>query len=205
MVRIESPLGNRGVDLGPQMKTFDVPNDELVDVPEERQVHQPEVVNPSVSSSELAEKVRKAHQDKRESLDKINPMAKKRIEILTNLGRITKDVEIDGVIFSIKTLKAAEMKEATCASTKKATTLAEQAFESRAEQIARSVYAIDHQDIFMVLGVETYDEVCILLQDMDEQIFTKLYDEYTKLTDVVKKKYNSIEEETKGVIEDIKK
>lgn len=135
----------------------------------------------------------------------IGEHAKKRVEILANIGRLTKDVEVEGIIFSLKTLKAKEAKEvmvslANCISE------ADAAFELRRQTLARAIYQIDHQDIDLALGGNTLQLKLDLIDDMEDAIVSKLSDEYSALRKVVRDKYNlETEAQVKEVADDIKK
>src|SRR5438445_13226 len=62
-----------------------------------------------MSVQEMENLVKKAREEKLSGLSKISDSAKKRIELLADIGRLTKDVKIGGITFSLRTLKAKEM------------------------------------------------------------------------------------------------
>jgi thiamine biosynthesis protein ThiC len=131
--------------------------------------------------------------------------AKKRLEILTNLGRATDIVDVEGINFSIRTLKNGEWREAV-----KAVSLldlaTEQAYEMRAQILARALYAIDNQPVEIVLGTDDIIHKIAFIQEMDETAVAYLYNRYTDMAAKNKAKFNlNTEEGVKEAVEEIKK
>lgn len=121
-----------------------------------------------------------------------------RIEILTGLGRKTKDVQIDGVNCTLRTLKSFEQKlvsekiEKAERSTNP-TTGAVVGFtptslnEIKKETLTHSLYLIDGQSIEVVLGVSNYDFTQQyqarkqLINNMDDILLDHLFLKYQEL------------------------
>jgi len=151
------------------------------------------------------DELQKLRQETIANKNKVGGHAKQRIELLANIGRLFKDVEIDGIVFSLRTLKAKESREAML-SIFKCTNDADAAFEIRRQTLARAIFKIDGQDIESTLGGADFDLKLGLVDDMEETIITKLYNEFNELRHEVGVKYG-IESETqaKEVAEDLKK
>src|SRR5260221_8128560 len=86
-------------------------------------------------------------------------VAKNRLDILLGIARSARDVEVDGIVFSIRSLKAKEIQEIT-EKLLEANTTNEviNRLETRKHMIARSLYAIDNQDIDLVIGATSIDD-----------------------------------------------
>ena len=131
--------------------------------------------------------------------------AKKRIEILANLGRLTKEVEVDGVTFSLKTLKSREAREATMAIFNCKNDI-EASFEIRRQTLARAIYEIDGQAIEYAVGGTSLEAKLELVDEMEDATIIKLYNEFNALRSEVETKYGlKSEKEVKEVVEDLKK
>lgn len=136
---------------------------------------------------------------------KITDHAKKRIEILANLGRLTKQVEVDGVSFSLRTLKAKEAREATMSIFDCKNDI-EASFEIRRQTLARAIYEIDGQPIELAVGGNSLDAKLDLVDEMEDVAIIKLYNEFNTLRNEVQTKYGlQSEKEVKEVVEDLKK
>ncbi len=155
--------------------------------------------------SDVEEQIRQARKEKAQGIQRLTPEAKKRIEILSGIGRLNKDVEIDGSVFSIRTLKSKEMQLATLAGLE-FTYEVESAFEKRKQYVARSLHKIDGADISLYLDSDSIEARLELLDQLDETVVTKLFEEYNILNKEAKKKYGiSSEKDVKEVSEDLKK
>lgn len=179
------------------LREFNVGDDDSFDVPDRLE---------DLSPAELEKAVKDARKDKIASMTKIGEQAKKRIEILANIGRLTKDIPVDGgIVFSIRTLKAKETREAALA-TFTATTQIEAGFEARKQQLARSIYQIDGKELAFVLGNDDLETRLSFIEEMEENLVDKLFNEFSALKDNAKKQFSiSTEAEAKEVAEDLKK
>ena len=136
---------------------------------------------------------------------KVSDHAKKRVEILANIGRLNKDVMIDGVLFSLRTLKSKEANE-TLMSVVSCANDVEASIEIRRQTLARAIYKIDEQDVDLALGGSDFYLKLNLVDNMEDAIINKLYNEFTILRQEARTKYGlQTEAEVKGVVEDIKK
>jgi hypothetical protein len=137
--------------------------------------------------------------------DKVGDYAKKRVELLANIGRLTKVVEIDGVTFSLRTLKTKEAREATMAIFGCVNDV-DASFEIRRQTLARAIYEIDGQATELALGGDDFTFKLQLVDDMEDVTVIRLYNEFNMLRNEVQTKYGlKTEQEVKEVLEDIKK
>lgn len=136
---------------------------------------------------------------------KIGDHAKQRIELLAGIGRLTRHVELDGVQFSLRSLKAREARETTmsifaCANDVDAS------FEIRRQTLARALYEIDGQPLEAALGGVDFSLKLKLIDDMEDVTIIRLYNEFNELRNEIQNKYGlKSEQEVKEVLEDIKK
>ncbi len=144
---------------------------------------------------------KQAHQQK----NRIPEGIKLRLEILTGIGRLTEDVKVDGVTFSIRSLKPIENEEIV-----KVIAGIEfggvQAFELRAQTLARSVYKIDGQDIDFVIDAKNMDDrVNFMKNVLEESLANFLYVKYQGILNKNKDKFSELGKTEAEVIENVKK
>lgn len=159
------------------------------------------------SVEEAKQVAREVKTHRQQVANKISDHAKKRIEILSDIGRLTKDVNADGVVFSLRTLKAKEMKQAMLASYESAKTDLEASYENRKQQLARSIFKIDGEDIDIVIGSSSLnDKLQFVEENLEESLISLLWDEYVALKQSAKNKYGvNSEKDVSEVSEDLKK
>ena len=158
--------------------------------------------------AELEARMNRARLEKQASFkvgERISDPAKKRIEILTGIGRLTKDVEIGETIITLRTLKSKESRETALLSLKVETPL-EAHYEARRQQLARAIYKIDGHDIGLVLGDDSIGAKLEFLDSSEESFIVKLFDEFVSLKKESNDKFSiSTEAEAKEVSADLKK
>jgi hypothetical protein len=136
---------------------------------------------------------------------RLNEGAKRRIEMLCGMTRSTRTADLDGTLFSLRTLKNKEMREALLLAAQFDGTI-ESPFEIRKQLLARSLYEVAGTDITLFLGDPSLEAVCEFLDEADETLLTRLYSEYLLLTDEATKKFAiKSEADVKEVVEDLKK
>jgi hypothetical protein len=136
---------------------------------------------------------------------RVTDHAKKRIEILANLGRLTRQVEVDGISFSLRTLKGKEARETTMSIFDCKNDI-EASFEIRRQTLARAIYEIDGQPIELAVGGSSLEAKLALIDEMEDVAIIKLYNEFNELRNEVQVKYGlQSEKEVKEVVEDLKK
>lgn len=135
----------------------------------------------------------------------IGEYAKKRLELLTNIGRLTKNVTVGGITFSLRTLKTKEARE-TAISIFQCVNDVDAAYEIQRQSLARAIYQIDGQDIEAALGGSDFSLKLGLIDSMEDVVINKLYDEFNLLKNEVKSKFTlENEQQVKEVVEDLKK
>lgn len=134
--------------------------------------------------------------------NKITGNAKERLNLILNIGRVTKDVPIDEHTFTLQSLKDKELREVVVAASK-VENGAETMFEMRLQTLARSLKKFDGHEIGLVLGnPEDSVNACLAyLEEADEQVVNKLYEAYSEMMN--QKKVAS--EEAKDLVNEIKK
>ncbi len=198
---IESPLGRVNVSSGQKRSVISVDDPTDPVSPEGQYVQEPvEERRKAADARTLAEE---AHRSRTE--ERMEPGAKRRVEILLGLGRGIKDITIDNITFSLRTLKNIEWKEAIKA-VAMADLAVEQAYEMRAQILSRSIFAIDNQPVEMVIGSQKFDDKVDFVQNLDEAVVSYLYDTYNKLVTENRAKFNlNTVEGAQEAVEEIKK
>lgn len=220
MSGIESPLGKVTYTSGPK-KVLTV---------DDQTSAQPEVFNRSFSSSTgdisdeefesrfskedldemkmLAENRDQLAQSRKQATvqrNRIPDGVKKRLEILTGIGRLTEDIVIEGVTFSIRSLKPKENQEIIEATAKKDLAVS-QAYELRTQTMARSIFKIDGQDVEAVIDNKTIEGKVNFVQEvLEESVLNFLYNRYQALLEENKKKFGDLGKTEEEVLENVKK
>lgn len=142
---------------------------------------------------------RESHQQK----NKIPEGLKQRLEILTGIGRLTEDIIVEGITFSLRSLKPIETQEIVKALIGVDTQIM-QSLEYRDQVLARSIYKIDGQDIDVVIGSKVVEErVNFIKNTLEESLVVFLYEAYQKL--LTKNKFKNLGNTEVEVIENVKK
>lgn len=175
---------------------------------------EPEVVQSSFTSTadrmsapSEAETARKeARQARLEETVRISDPAKRRIEHLAGIGRLTRDVSIEGISFSLRTLKAYETREVSLKVFNPTYTNVEASYEARRQQLARSIFKIDSTDVALVLGDDSVETRLNFIDELEETAAQRLFDEFTVLKNEATAKFGiTTDAEVKEVAEDLKK
>lgn len=217
MPTFESPIGSRKF-ANQSMREFEVPDD--TDSPLNQRVsqHMPQKIN--IDESELRNFQNRIAQDssfqeerelmaaqdaRRTGKEKISEGAKKRIEMLLGMTYTTKEVNIDGNIFILKSLKSKDMREALIVTAEYDGTV-QAPYEMRRQLLGRSITHVAGVEIEQFIGSNNLNSKLSFLDELDESLLSRLYDEYVLLTKIVKDKYSvKTETDVKEVVEDIKK
>lgn len=219
---IKSPIGSRTFSAssgeGQGLRTFEVPDESSEGYEEQPALPQRSYTShgptgsqppqysrpPQPSQAELEAGMRAARQAKASGHVPIHPEAKERIEYLAGLGRMSKDVPVAGMVFSIRTLKARENRAAIFAAAQ--VSRVETLFEGRRHQLAYSIYKIDNVDIDYVLGTDSFEAKLNYIEELDENVANYLYDQFGILNDEAVKTHGlKSEADVKEVVEDVKK
>lgn len=151
------------------------------------------------------EKLQNSRKISYQQKSKIPEGLKQRLEILTGIGRLTEDVKVDGVTFSIRSLKPIENEEII-----KAISAIEyggiQAFEIRAQTLARSIYKIDGQNIDHVINAQNIDDKIDFVKNiLEESLANFLYTKYQEILNKNRTKFSELGKTEAEVIENVKK
>jgi hypothetical protein len=141
------------------------------------------------------------------SLDnsKISEAAKRRIETLCGMSRLLKEVEIGENIFVLRSLKTKENRDILTASLKYDGTI-EFSFELRKQALARSLVSVAGVDIDSFLGTSEFTAKLEFIDELDEAVSDRLYNEYLNINKEIKDKYSfKTDQEARETVEDIKK
>jgi len=157
------------------------------------QARQPEPVRqaedvPMEEFNEIDNQIRYARKVKSSGKERLSEGAKNRIETLCDMFRKTKEVEIEGQVFVLRTLKGKEIKQALMASAAFDGTV-ELAFESRRQFLARSLTHVAGNEIGMFLGDNSIEAKLEFIEELDEPIIARLNAEYAALDKLSKDKY----------------
>jgi hypothetical protein len=155
--------------------------------------------------SQIERAAREARQVRNTGKNRLSEAAKRRIEVLCEMSRVTRSVNIDGNIFVLRNLKSKEHREAFVKIAEFDGTV-QFAFEMRRQILARSLFKIAETDIELFLGDDSLDAKLEFLDELDEPVISKLYDEYLELSKESSAKYivNS-DKVAQEVAEDLKK
>lgn len=224
MPKFESPLGNKQF-AGQPMKEFDVP-DESGYTPPQSHSHHPNQqnyvldeaalrdfnarMNPTAVSkqreiSDVEKQVREAKNARRLGLERLSDGAKKRIEMLLGMTKLTRTVDIDGNQYVLQTLRSRETREALVAAAEFGGTV-QFPYETKKQFLGRALIQVAGIDIEQFLNSNELEARLEFVEDMDHSLALRLYKEYVILSEESEKKYAiKTEAEVKEVVEDLKK
>ena len=200
MSEINSPLGRRNMAMAAsrQQRVLTVPNGDDPTPTEQNEVQQ---FTSDAFKVDEYEAVRKAAMENKK---RITSSGRERIELLANLGRAKRDVDVDGMIFTIQSLKTGEIRDVIqiCMPIEDKF---ESYFETRAQTLARAITAIGDAPIGLVLGNDDPATVMSWLDSMDEGVVEFLHKNYLDLIDKHKDKFKLDVKNVAEVSEEIKK
>lgn len=216
MSEINSPLGRMKLAQGKGPKVLTVPDEsgygeeEFQSVnPYAQQAAQPvpmrHQAEPHRMTEEEANEFARVRKEQRAAASKLSPLARERVEVLIGLNRLKSEVEVDGIKFGLRSLKASEMREIMMLGAQ-AMTRQERYFVLRDQTLARALVSVDGQDVKMVLGTPDKDAVIELLDQMEHSVVDKIFDHYEEM---VRKNHSKLtvadKEDGAQLGEDIKK
>lgn len=220
MPSYESPLGNKQIS-GSGFKTIDVPDEteipqkqhmSLDEVQQQRmqyiqqmQQMQQQAPPPPPTDDELEQMIRENRIARKRQMTQISPNAKKRLEMLLGMTRTTRQFNIGENSFTLQSLKAKEMREAIIAAAVYDNTV-QSPFEIRRQFLARSLVEIAGVDFEQFIGSNELEAKLLFIEELDEALSVRLYDEYLLLSREARDKYAiKTEAEAKELVQDIKK
>jgi len=146
-----------------------------------------------------------AKKAQREGKQRLSDGARRRIEILIGMVRLTRDIDIEGNVFKLQTLKSKEMRDALVATSEFDGTI-QLVFETRKQLLARSLVMIAGVETAQFLNSEDMQDRLDFIEEMDHSLLLRLYSEYISLSKEAQDKYAlKTPEEVKEVLEDLKK
>lgn len=155
--------------------------------------------------AEIERQIRQSRLEKRSGIERLSPGAKKRIEMLIGMTRSTRNADINGTEYTLQTLKSGEMRSALFEASQFDGSL-EGPYEVRKQLLSRSLTHIAGVEIVQFIGSESLEMKLMFLDEMDELLINRLYEEYLGLVKEAKDKFSvKTEVEVKEVIEDLKK
>lgn len=212
MPNFDSPIGGRKF-ASQGMREFDV-SDETEQYDHPRNVsrstsvednHPRNYQNNIDRVSDFEKEVNAAREVKRTGREKISEGAKRRIEVLLGMVQTTREVFIEQNLFVLRTLKSKEMRDALMYTSEFDGTI-QAPYEMRRQILSRSLTHVAGVEISQFVGSDTLESKLLFLDEMDESLLTRLYDEYVELSKSSKEKFAvKDEKEVQEVVEDIKK
>jgi hypothetical protein len=162
-------------------------------------------MDPEANLSDMEREFKRAREDKLRSSTQLNDGARRRIEMLIGMTRVTRECEIEGNIYVLQTLKGKEMRSAILAASEFDGTV-QSPFEIRRQMIARSLVKVANVPIEQFVGSSSLQSRFDFVDDLDDTLLNRLMEEYSLLTKEAKEKYALITpEQVKEVAEDLKK
>lgn len=169
---------------------------------------QPEARRPQFKEPSLQEveaRVAEARKAKVTGRERLSDSAKKRIEMLCGMFNDTREVDLNGQVFVLRTLTGKELREASKAASLHDNSV-ELPFEIRKQFLARSLMQIAGTDVEMFLGDDGIEARSEFAEKLPEPVLNKLYGEYLQLVADSNKKYSINDEaEAQEVAADLKK
>lgn len=228
MPKFESPIGNKQFSSQP-MKEFDVPDETGTEYPAEEQqspVMRRRGPNPhstqqpvdleaamafqnrlqsSYNEADIERQIKEERDAKRTGKVRLNDGARRRIEMLVGMTRTSREVTLEGNEFVLQTLRGKDMREAIMAAAEFDGTV-QSPFEIRRQLLARSIVQVAGVEIAQFVGSNSLEAKLEFIDEQDESLLNRLYDEYLVLIKESREKYavkNSAD--AKEVVEDLKK
>lgn len=224
MPHFDSPIGSKKFASAP-LKEFDVPDESgysepsnptppakqrNVAVPNEDELvsFQSRLESQEESPAEIERQIKQAkmaQQAARQGKERLNDGARRRIEMLVGMTRSAREVIIGENTFVLQTLKSKEMREAMMAAAEYDGTI-QSPFEIRRQLLGRSLKQVAGVDIEQFVGSSALEARFAFVDEQDDTLLNRLYEEYLTLVREAKSKYAiKTEEEAKEVIDDLKK
>lgn len=225
MPKYDSPIGSRQIQ-GPAMRDVSVPDESGFTPPPPQHRHMREEVPPfdpeamrefennmqprhnPIPMKELNDVERQVFQAKkaqREGKQRLSDGARRRIEMLVEMVRLTRDVDVDGKMYRLQTLKSRELREALVATAEFDGSI-QLVFETRKQLLARSLIVVAGVEVAQFLNSNDLQDCLDFIEELDHSLLLRLYNEYVSLAQEAQDKYTiKSEQQVKEVLEDLKK
>lgn len=225
MPKYESPLGSKKIQ-GPPMRDFSVP-DESGFTPPPQQQHRPHQHDGPPQFDETAmrdfqsrmqgpppqmrevndveQQFLNAKKAKREGKERLSEGARRRVEMLVGMTRLSRDVEVAGNLYRLQSLSSRELRDALTATAEFDGSI-QLVFETRKQLLARSLVVIAGVETSQFLYSEELEVRLDFIEMMDHALLLRLYNEYVLLANEAQDKYAiKTQAEVQEVLEDLKK
>ncbi len=227
MPKFDSPLGSKQVH-NPQQREITIPDESGFRAPSPPSVRPQRPQGPPVfdenalrefnarmmpaqppppmmrEESALEREILEAKRAKREGRERLSDGARRRIEMLIGMTRLTRDVDIGGNLYRVRTLTSKELREALVATGRYEGV--EFIFESRKQVLARCLTIVAGVEIDQFIGSPYLEDRLDFVEDMDHALLIRLFNEYNLLANEAQEKYAPKNEaEVREVLEDLKK
>lgn len=231
MPNIESPITNRKFAAAP-MRDLEVPDESGYTPPPQQGSRQPHFspsvsrrygtpmtdqeiaefqqrmednMNPDSQLSDVEREIRRDRQEKIRSQNTLSDGARRRVEMLIGMTRLTREATIEGNSYVLQTLKGKEMRQAILAASEYDGTV-QSPFEIRRQMLARSLSKVANLTVEQFLGDNSLEARLTFIDELDDTLLNRLMDEYSALAKEAKAKYAmTTAEQVQEVAEDLKK
>lgn len=220
MPKFDSPIGSKQFQ-GPPMRDFSVPDETghehqpPMSSRQARQMHeQPAFDERSMREfqsmtppgfSDIEKEIMAAKKAKREGKERLTEGARRRIEMLLGMTRLTRDVDIGGQMYKLQTLTSQELRDALVATAEFDGTV-QFIFETRKQLLARSLTVVSGVEIDQFLNSRDLEDKLYFIELNDHALLSRLYNEYLELVKEAQEKYSpKTEAQIKEMVEDLKK
>ena len=227
MPKFDSPIGSKQIQ-GQPMREFSVPDESegappiLPHMPRRHEPPAPPQFDPAAMRdfqeamqprpnvtmkelNEVEQRIYEAKKAKREGKDRLSDGARRRIEMLIEMTRATREVEIGGNLYRLQSLSSVELRDATTA-TAEFDGSVQFIFEIRKQLLARSLTVVAGVESTQFLNSNDLQDRLDFIELMDHALLLRLYNEYNILAKEVQDRYAiKSEQEVKEVVEDLKK
>ena len=226
MPKFESPLGSKKIQ-GTPMRDFSVPDESGYTPPpapqQHRHQHQQEMPQfdenamrdfqsrmqgppPQMREvSSIEQEFLAAKKAKREGKERLSEGAKRRVEMLVGMTRLTRDVEVAGNMYRLQSLSSRELRDALTATAEYDGSI-QLVFETRKQLLARSLVIIAGIETSQFLYSDELDVRLDFIELMDHALLLRLYNEYVLLSNEAQDKYAiKTQAEVQEALEDLKK
>ena len=220
MTKFESQIGSRNVPSS--MREFNVPDDSgsqprpthtfdtsppvfdnnvMRDFESRMQAPPPQIRE----ISDFEKQVLEAKKLKREGKERLSEGARRRVEMLVGMSRLTKECELGGNLYKLQTLTSKDLREVVVAASEFDGTV-QLVFETRKQILARSLIVVAGVDINQFLNSNELSAKLDFIEELDHALLLRLYNEYISLAQEVEEKYSlKTDNDVKEVLEDLKK
>lgn len=223
MPKYDSPLGQKQIPNQP-MRDLSVPDESQM--PPQQNIHRRErqaapVIDqvayqefqsrmqppPPVAREATAEEeaILSAKRARREGKERLSEGARRRIELLIGMTRLTKNVEIEGQLYRLQALTSQELRDAMVAAAEFDGSV-QFIFETRKQLLARSLVVVAGVEIDQFLYSSDMEDRLFFIEQVDHALLLRLYNEYVILSNEAQDKYAlKTETQVKEVVEALKK